>query len=92
MHNNGVLLVRLDAIGDFILWLDSAKEYRRLYPGEKITLYANSAWSDLAKLLPYWDRVVPVDVHLFSKRTFYRWKSLFNIGRFGFDISTVRLK
>jgi hypothetical protein len=26
-----VLIVKLDAIGDFVLWLDAAKELRRLY-------------------------------------------------------------
>ena len=30
-----VLLVRQDAIGDFILWLDTAKKYRNLFPQEK---------------------------------------------------------
>ena len=30
-----VLLIRQDAIGDFVMWLDTAKEYRKLYPPEK---------------------------------------------------------
>ena len=30
-----VLLIRQDAIGDFVIWLDTAKEYRKLYPPEK---------------------------------------------------------
>ena len=30
-----VLLIRVDAIGDFVLWLDTAKEYRKLYPSEE---------------------------------------------------------
>ena len=42
--SNGLLLLRLDALGDFILWLDSAKEYRKIYPGRKITLLVNAAW------------------------------------------------
>ena len=38
-----VLLIRQDAIGDFIIWLDTAKEYRKLYPQEeyKIILVGN---------------------------------------------------
>ena len=52
-----VLLVRQDAIGDFILWLDTAKEYRKYYPPEncKIILIGNALWTDLAKELPFWD-------------------------------------
>lgn len=34
----GILLVRFSHIGDFVIWLDAAKEYRNLYPGETITL------------------------------------------------------
>ncbi len=33
-----VLLVRLDLIGDFIIWLDAAKEFKKLYPGKRIVL------------------------------------------------------
>ena len=29
-----ILLIRQDSIGDFILWLDTAKEYRKYYPPE----------------------------------------------------------
>ena len=52
-----VLLIRQDAIGDFILWLDTAKEYRKYFPPEnyKIILIGNELWFDLAKELPFWD-------------------------------------
>ena len=45
-----VLIVRQDAIGDFILWLNTAKEYRQLYPPNKykIILIGNASWSGLA--------------------------------------------
>ena len=43
-----VLLIRQDAIGDFVIWLDTAKEFRYLYPSEKykIVLLGNSLWAD----------------------------------------------
>ena len=58
-----VLLIRQDAIGDFMMWLDTAKEYRKLYPPDKykIILAGNKIWCDLAQELPYWDVVIPVD-------------------------------
>ena len=41
-----VLLIRQDAIGDFMMWLDTAKEYRKLYPPDKykIILAGNKIW------------------------------------------------
>lgn len=81
-----VLLIRLDAIGDFVIWLDSAKEFRRLYPDKKITLCANSAWIDLATGLPYWDEVWPVDVKRLTNKSIYRFKVLREIRKAGFEI------
>ena len=73
-----VLLVRQDAIGDFVMWLDSAKEYRKLYPPGKykIVLICNSLWSGFAKMLPYWDEVLPVNVKQFKTFSGYRWNIL----------------
>lgn len=59
---NTVALVRLDLIGDFVLWLDSAKAYRDLYPDKKIVLCANSVWAELAHQQPWWDEVIEIDL------------------------------
>ncbi len=69
---DGVLLVRLDLIGDFVLWLDSAQAYRRLYPDQKITLAVNSACAELAAALPHWDDVISINIH--KLRTNYRYR------------------
>ena len=71
-QREGVVLVRLDAIGDFIIWLDAAKEYRRIYPSQRITLIANAVWADMARGLPYWDEVWPVNLHGLSWKPTYR--------------------
>ena len=81
----GLLLVRLDAIGDFVLWLDAAKEFRSLYPNKRITLCVNSVVYDLAKVLPYWDEVVEVDVKRFGRDLIFRFKLLRQLRRRGFD-------
>ena len=62
-----VLLIRQDAIGDFVIWLDTAKEYRKLYPPGKykIVLVGNDSWYSLAKTLPYWYEVLPVNIKQF---------------------------
>ena len=84
-----VLLVRQDAIGDFILWLDTAKEYRKYYPPEncKIILIGNALWSDLAKGLPFWDEVLPVNVKAFKALSRYRWNILRKVRNFGAKIA-----
>jgi ADP-heptose:LPS heptosyltransferase len=84
-HKNGIVLIRLDAIGDFIIWLDTAKEYRRIYPNQKITLLANKAWADLAKSLPYWDEVLIVDVSRLTRKLFYRYTVLRKLRHANFE-------
>lgn len=84
----GIALIRLDNIGDFFLWLDTAKEYRCLYPNQKITLIANAAWADLAKQLPYWDEVWPVNIRdLNLRHPLKRWQLLRGIYHRGFHIA-----
>ena len=84
-----VLLIRQDAIGDFILWLDTAKEYRKYFHPEnyKIILVGNELWFDLAKELPFWDEVLPVNLEAFKTLSFYRWKILRKVRSFGADIA-----
>lgn len=86
-NSTGLLLVRLDAIGDFVIWMDSAKGFRRLYPGRKITLCANSVWSDLAKNLSFWDEIWPVDIRRLNRNPIYRFRTLRKIRQGGFEIA-----
>ncbi len=81
----GVVLIRLDNIGDFILWLDTAKAYRKLYPNQKITLAANPSWAELASSLPYWDEVIPINKGLFNTNLLYRWKIMRQFRKIGFE-------
>jgi len=84
-HTNGIGIIRMDSIGDFILWLDSAKEFRNLYPNTKLTLIANQVWSDLARLLPYWDDVIPVDRNKFTRHLLYRFQIFRRVRKRGFQ-------
>ena len=36
-----ILIVRLDAIGDFIIWLDAAKEIKKHFPDKHLVLLCN---------------------------------------------------
>src|SRR5258708_34533399 len=82
----GVAIVRVDFIGDFILWLDSVDALLERFRGSSITLIANSAWSELAEKLPFWQDVIPVDTVKFVKNPAYRLSILRKISRRGFPI------
>ena len=58
-----VLILRPDALGDLVLWLDAAEALRGLYPPDKyeITLLVNQNWQTLAAQLPWFDGVWGMD-------------------------------
>ncbi len=82
---DAVLIIRLDAIGDFILWLDSAQHFKKLHPDKKIILLGNKAWSDFAKKIPYWDEVWPLDRQKFNRNPLYRFDLLRKVRKAGFE-------
>lgn len=84
-NKKDLVLIRLDAIGDFIIWLDAAKEYRCVYPNKKITLIANSTWAGMASNLPYWDDVWSVNLYDLTWKPFYRWEFLRKVRQANFE-------
>lgn len=84
---DSIMLARLDVIGDFVLWLDSAKAYRNIYPSKRLILYANASWAELARHFNYWDEVVSVDMVKLRTDELYRIKTFYKIRRRGFSIA-----
>lgn len=85
-HRNSVLVVRLDAIGDFFLWMQSgaadvARYSRRA--GRNTALLANSAWADYARETGLWDKVVPLEPKRFMWNPMYRLRILCAVRRLG---------
>lgn len=72
-QKDGIMIIRLDVIGDFIMWLDQAKEYRSLYSNKNIVLVADKSWSAFAPQFPYWDEVWPFDCRKFIHDPCYRY-------------------
>ena len=84
LKDKTLVLVRLDAIGDFILWLQSAKYYRKIYPGYKIILFCNQNYQELANNCNLFDKVYTLDTDILNKISFKyniikRLKYLYNI-------------
>jgi ADP-heptose:LPS heptosyltransferase len=68
-----VVVVRLDGIGDFILWLACARAIRARYPrpSHRITLVASSAFSDLAASTGLFDEVMAVNARRYIEDNAY---------------------
>jgi len=81
-----VLVVRLDAVGDFFIWLQSGAvdvaQFARLGNCRSI-LVANSAWANYARQLALWDDVLEIDPDRLTKNVIYRFSQLMKIRRLG---------
>ena len=88
-HANSVLLVRTDGIGDFVLWLESAKEIRKRYPTPqyRLTLVANGLWASLATDMAIFDNIIGLDLKRLTWNPFYRWQVLKEIRDERFEIA-----
>ena len=88
-HPESVVLIRLDAIGDFLLWLDAANEIVRHYrsQGKTVTLLGNSDWTSWAKNLAIFDEVVELDKKRFEYRVLYRWQIEYRVRKAGYGIA-----
>ncbi len=73
-----VLLIRLDNIGDFIIWLDAARaltEHLKAQ-GKHVTLLASASWASLAEDTGLFDEVMPLDQGAFKHKLAYRRRLL----------------
>ena len=61
-----ILLVRLDAVGDFILTTPAIRAVRENYPNAHITLVVRNHVYSLAELCPYVNEVIGFDVNFFN--------------------------
>lgn len=60
--NGNVLVMRLDAIGDFLLFLDSARAYKKIYPGKKVDVLCQPACLEFAKASGCFDECLTKDM------------------------------
>ena len=85
-----ILLIRLDAIGDYVLFRNFIKVLKEgeKYKDYKITLLGNSAWKSLSEELDceYVNEFIWLDRNKFSKDFFYRYKKLKEITACGYEV------
>lgn len=70
--NNGVAVIKIDAIGDFLIWLDSASQYRKIYPKQQITLICNTVCEELAEHTGFFDHVIAIQSRKFESDNQYK--------------------
>lgn len=71
-----VLVVRVDNIGDFILWLGAAEQLKTHLAKKRLTLVANQIFAELAERCGYFERVIPVDIQRLERDRMYRFRTL----------------
>lgn len=90
IKQKSLLLIRLDAIGDYILfrnYIEILKKSEK-YKGYKITLLGNSAWKSLSEELDgeYIEEFIWLDRVKFNKDLFYMYEKLTEITSNGYEI------
>lgn len=88
-RQGGVLLVRLDAIGDYILFRNFIEVLSKSpgFGNQKLTLIGNHRWKTIAEKLdtPFVDEFIWVDVLAFGANPAYRFKTIKRITQTGYS-------
>lgn len=85
-NTGNVLVIKIDAIGDFIIWLDSAKELKSLYPDKRIWLMCGGACADIARATGYFDEIITLNIRKFEGDNQYRKEMLKEFEQYSFDV------
>ena len=80
-----LVIVRMDGIGDFILWFDAFKALREHHSDRRITLICNQAWQDLARQVPGFDEIIPIDVRRLRVDLGYRYRTFSDLAKRRFE-------
>ncbi len=90
IENNTLLLIRLDAIGDYVLFRNYIEvlKHSAKYKDCKITLVGNIAWKSIAQEFEseLIDKFIWIERAKFEKNPFYRYEKLKEIVRSGYEV------
>jgi len=82
-----VLVIRLDHLGDFVIWLDAARKLHNIYPPDEwtITLLVEKNLVNYARQYDYWDRVIGASRWGLYNNPLVRFRFLLYIKKCTFD-------
>lgn len=67
-----VIVIKMDAIGDFLIWLDSASQYKKIYKNQRIVLICNTVCEEIAKHTGFFDEIISVQSRRFEADNKYK--------------------
>ncbi len=82
-----LLLMRKDALGDFIIFSPTLKLYREYYGDYEINLVINPLAADLIPALPFIDNYIVYNQKKFRTNFWYRRTFMHDLKKKGFDIA-----
>jgi ADP-heptose:LPS heptosyltransferase len=90
IKENSLLLIRLDAIGDYVIFRNFIKELKQSqkYKNYRITLLGNSTWKNIAEEFDseFVDSFIWLDRNRFNKDFIYRYEKLKEITLQGYEV------
>ena len=75
-ENEDILIIRIDGIGDFFIWLNTIKYYKIIYPNRKLTLLCSNAVKSIAEELNFFDEIITIYREKFIRNYKYRYEEL----------------
>lgn len=85
-HRKKVLIIFVNAIGDFVIFTSILPDLREMYKNHEITLLGYNRWESLMTNFPYIDRYIPFDRSAFFKNPLYQYMILKNLNNKRYDI------
>lgn len=76
---DSIVVIKMDAIGDFLIWLDSAAQYREIYRNHRIVLICNTICEEIARHTDFFDDIIAIQSKKFESDNRYKkeiWKML----------------
>lgn len=85
--DNGILIIKIDNIGDYLLCKNFWAAVKQEHPEQKITLLGNSACKDLAEKWDHFifDQFIWLDLKKFLKQPFYALKLFYKFHQLNFE-------
>jgi len=69
-----ILFIKIDAIGDFVIWMDVAESLKKSNPDYKISVIVSKTCKELAEKTNYFDEVISIDKDKWLYNFIYRFK------------------
>lgn len=87
MGKQKLVILKIDGIGDYILFRNFLEEIRSYFSNYEITMIGNQLWKDLSHSYDSHliDKFIWINIERFSSNWLYRKKVFFSIKRFRYD-------